>query len=106
MDSKEFNLTSQTADIVSAYVAHNAMSSDKLPDFIGSVYNALSRASVHDVEPPKAELKPAVAVKKSVTPEYIICLEDGKKVQISQASSAHAVRHIPRRIPGEVGAAA
>ena len=79
MDSKEFNLTSQTADIVSAYVAHNAMSSDKLPDFIGSVYNALSRASVHDVEPPKAELKPAVAVKKSVTPEYIICLEDGKK---------------------------
>jgi len=79
MDSKEFNLTSQTADIVSAYVAHNALTSDKLPDFIGSVYSALSNASVQGAEPPKVELKPAVAIKKSVTPDYIACLEDGKK---------------------------
>jgi predicted transcriptional regulator len=39
----------------------------------------LSRASLQAVEPEKVELKPAVAIKKSVTPEYIICLEDGKK---------------------------
>ena len=68
-----------TADIVSAYVAHNALTGDKLPDLIGSVYGALSRASLQAVEPEKVELKPAVAIKKSVTPEYIICLEDGKK---------------------------
>jgi predicted transcriptional regulator len=79
MESIEFDLTSFTADIVSAYVAHNAIGSDRLPDFIGSVYGALSRASLQAVEPPKVELKPAVAIKKSVTPEYIICLEDGKQ---------------------------
>ena len=79
MDSNELDLTSLTADIVSAYVAHNALTGDKLPELIGSVYGALSRASVQGVEPEKVELKPAVAIKKSVTAEYIICLEDGKK---------------------------
>ena len=79
MESSEYNLTSLTADIVSAYVAHNAITSDKLPEFIGSVYGALSRATVQGVEPEKVELKPAVPIKKSVTAEHIICLEDGKK---------------------------
>ena len=79
MESSELDLTSLTADIVSAYVAHNALTGDKLPDLIGSVYGALSRASVQGVEPEKVELKPAVAIKKSVTPDYIICLEDGQK---------------------------
>ena len=79
MESIEFDLTSLTADIVSAYVANNAIGSDKLPEVIGSVYGALSRASLQAVEPEKVELKPAVAIKKSVTPEYIICLEDGKQ---------------------------
>ena len=79
MQTTELDLTGLTADIVSAYVAHNALTGDKLPDLIGSVYGALSRASVQGVEPEKVELKPAVAIKKSVTPEYIICLEDGKK---------------------------
>ena len=79
MGSNELDLTSLTADIVSAYVAHNALTGDRLPDLIGSVYGALSRASLRAVEPKKVELKPAVAIKKSVTPEYIICLEDGKK---------------------------
>ena len=79
MESSELDLTSWTADIVSAYVAHNAISGDKLPDFIGSVYAALSRATTQGGEAPKEELKPAVPVKKSVTPEYIVCLEDGKK---------------------------
>ena len=65
MGSNELDLTSLTADIVSAYVAHNAITGDKLPEFIGSVYGALSRASAQGVEP--EELKPAVAIKKSVT---------------------------------------
>ncbi len=79
MQATELDLTELTADIVSAYVAHNALTGDKLPDLIGSVYGALSKASVQAIEPEKVELKPAVAIKKSVTPEYIICLEDGKK---------------------------
>src|SRR5271157_2417361 len=79
MDGSELDLTSYATDIVSAYVAHNAIGADKLPDLIGSVYAALSNASVHGVEPEKPELKPAISVKKSVTPDYIVCLEDGLK---------------------------
>jgi len=79
MESSELDLTSLAADIVSAYVANNAIGSDKLPDLIGSVYSALSRASLSSVEPEIVELKPAVAIKKSITPDYIVCLEDGQK---------------------------
>jgi len=79
MVSRELELTSLTADIVAAYVGHNVISGDKLPDFIGSVYAALSKASLEGIEPLKVELNPAVPVKKSVTDDYIICLEDGKK---------------------------
>ena len=79
MESYEVDLTSLTADIVSAYVANNALGGDKIPDLITSVYGALSRASLEAIEPEKVELKPAVAIKKSVTPEYLICLEDGQK---------------------------
>ena len=79
MGSIELELTSLTADIVAAYVAHNVISGEKLPDFIGSVYAALSKASVQGIEPPKVDLTPAVPVKKSVTHDYIICLEDGKR---------------------------
>jgi predicted transcriptional regulator len=79
MTSNDVELTSLTADVVAAYVAHNVISADKLPDFIGSVYAALNKASTNAVEPAKVELVPAVPVKKSVTHDYIICLEDGKK---------------------------
>ena len=79
MESTQFDLTSLTADIVSAYVANNALAGEKIPELISSVYGALSKASRQAVEPEPVELKPAVAIKKSVTPEYIICLEDGQK---------------------------
>ena len=79
MGNSELDLTSFTADIVAAYVSHNVLSGDKLPEFIGSVYLALNKASGQSIEPEKVELKPAVSIKKSVTPDYIICLEDGKK---------------------------
>jgi predicted transcriptional regulator len=79
MEGNETNLASLTANIVSAYVSHNVIGGDKLPEFIGSVHAALSKASVHAIEPPKVELVPAVPVKKSLTQDYIICLEDGKR---------------------------
>ncbi len=78
-DSAEVDLTPLTADIVAAYVSHNALSADKLADLIGSVHAALSKASTQPNEPEKVELVPAVSIKKSVTQDYIICLEDGKK---------------------------
>ena len=69
-----------TADIVSAYVSNNSVPAGELAALIGDVHAALNRviggsAPVAPVEAPK----PAVAVKKSITPEYLICLEDGKK---------------------------
>ena len=79
MDDGELDLISCATDIVSAYVAHNAIGADKLPELIGSVYAALSRASVCGIEPERAEFIPSISIKKSVTPDYIVCLEDGKK---------------------------
>ncbi len=77
MESDE--LVELTSHIVSAYVSNNSVMADDLPSLIGGVYAALGRASSNLIQAPKEELKPAVAVKKSLTPEYIICLEDGKK---------------------------
>lgn len=65
--------------IVSAYVSNNTVVAGDVPALINDVYEALSRASVNASQPPAEELKPAVPVKRSVTPEYIVCLEDGKK---------------------------
>jgi predicted transcriptional regulator len=69
-----------TADIVSAYVSHNIVSPSELPNLIHDVYDALiyfrpAESYVEVTEP----VKPAVSVKKSITPDFLICLEDGKK---------------------------
>jgi predicted transcriptional regulator len=68
-----------TADIVSAYVSNNSVPTSELPNLISDVHNALSRVGVGvALELPVEPQKPATSIKKSVTPEYIICLEDGK----------------------------
>jgi predicted transcriptional regulator len=79
MDDTDFDLIAETASIVAAYVSHNTIVAENLPNFITSVHAALNKAAINGVEPPKVELIPAVSIKKSVTPDYIICLEDGKK---------------------------
>jgi len=81
MDEKFENneLVEYTTQIVSAYLSHNTVVAGDLPGLINDVHGALNRASSNMIQPPKEELKPAVAVKKSLTPDYIICLEDGKK---------------------------
>jgi len=67
------------ADIVSAYVSNNSVPSGDLPSLINDVHSALMKVGVGGAEAPAEAPKPAVPVKKSVTPDYIICLEDGKK---------------------------
>lgn len=69
-----------TAQIVSAHVSNNVVSRDALPELITQVYNTLISAGADPVEPEK--LQPAVPIKKSVFPEYIVCLEDGKKLKM------------------------
>ncbi|MFO1149308.1 MAG: MucR family transcriptional regulator [Alsobacter sp.] len=73
------NYIELAADIVSAYVSNNAVSAGDLPSLIGDVHNALIRVSTGAVELPSETPKPAISVKKSITPDYIVCLEDGKK---------------------------
>ena len=67
------------ADIVAAYVSNNSVPVSDLPGLIRDVHAALLRVEQGEAEPVAEPLKPAVPVKKSVTPEFIICLEDGKK---------------------------
>lgn len=67
------------ADIVSAYVSNNSVPAGDLPGLINEVYNALLRVGSGVVAAPVEPPKPAIAVRKSVTNDYIICLEDGKK---------------------------
>ena len=73
------NYIELAADIVSAYVSNNSVSSGDLAVLINEVHTALVRVSTGTVEVPQEPLKPAVAPKKSITPDYIVCLEDGKK---------------------------
>jgi len=77
-DIIEDNIISLTTSIVSAYVKNNQIDSDQLSDVINSVHGSLTRLS-GSVAEAASKLKPAVPVKKSVTPEYIVCLEDGKR---------------------------
>ena len=68
------------AQIVAAYVSHNSLSVTDLPKLIADTHIALNNLGKTQAETAPAEdLKPAVPVKKSVHPDYIICLEDGKK---------------------------
>lgn len=68
-----------TAGIVSAYVSNNTVQASDIPALISNVHSALLRVSSGQAEPQGDALRPAVAVKRSITPEYIVCLEDGKK---------------------------
>ena len=72
-------LVELTARIVSAYVANNSIVASDLPQLINDTHVALRRASGNIALPEREEPKPKVAVKKSVMPDFIICLEDGKK---------------------------
>ena len=73
------NFIELTADIVSAYVSKNSVPAADLPSLLNSVHAALAGTAQGQQEEPQAELVPAVSVRKSVTPDAIICLEDGKR---------------------------
>jgi predicted transcriptional regulator len=68
-----------TAHIVSAYLSNNSVSASEIPSLINQVHSALLRVTGGPGETQPEPLKPAVSVKKSITPDHIVCLEDGKK---------------------------
>ena len=73
------NYIGLTAEIVSAYVSNNTVASADIPALISQIHAALLRVSSGRAETPLEPAKPAVSVKKSMTPEYLVCLEDGKR---------------------------
>lgn len=72
-------LLEMTADIVSAYVGNNSVSAGELPSLIASIHAALSQVSTVPVEVAPEPQEPAVPVRKSINPDFLICLEDGRK---------------------------
>ncbi|MBT1159811.1 MucR family transcriptional regulator [Aminobacter anthyllidis] len=78
-ESKADNLIELTAHVVSAYVSNNPVPVGELPGLIGQIHIAL-KGTAGSAAPEKPEaLKPAVPIRKSVMPDYIVSLEDGKK---------------------------
>lgn len=78
-DDAQDMLLTLTADIVAAHVSNNSVGIADLPDLISRVHGALAGLGVLKEEPVE-ELKPAVSIRASVKPDYIVCLEDGKKL--------------------------
>jgi predicted transcriptional regulator len=78
-DKVSGNFIELTAGIVSAYVSNNAVAAGDISSLISQVHSALLRVSNGQSETTGEPVKPAIAVKKSITPDFIICLEDGKK---------------------------
>ncbi|MDO9432913.1 MAG: MucR family transcriptional regulator [Pseudomonadota bacterium] len=70
------------ADIVSAYVSRNSVSADAVPDIIRSVYGALEGLNRSSVAVPEERPKPAVPINRSIQHDFIVCLEDGKKLKM------------------------
>src|SRR6056300_1866042 len=88
MDEKEQDyveraeLLALTSDIVSSHVSNNSVAMEDLPVLIEQVYNSLDKLGSKAAEPVVERPKPAVPIRRSITPDHIICLEDGKKLKM------------------------
>ncbi len=80
-DNSNETLITLTADIVSAHVSNNSVAVNDLPTLIQNVHNALSGLGGR-TEEPEVKQEPAVSVRSSIKPDYIVCLEDGKKLKM------------------------
>ncbi|PWE17983.1 transcriptional regulator [Marinicauda salina] len=79
VDNEE--LLRMTTDIVASFLTHNSVPSENVPDLIKSVHGTMKEISGGEAKP-ESKPKPAVPVSKSVTDDYIVCLEDGKKLKM------------------------
>ncbi len=76
------DLLRMTTEVVAAYLGNNSVPATQISEVISTVHEALKGLSDGAGEPEPEPLKPAVPIKKSVTPEYIVCLEDGKQLKM------------------------
>jgi predicted transcriptional regulator len=75
-------LLRMTADVVAAYVSNNSLPTAQLAEVINTVYTSLRSLDGEKADAKAEPLKPAVPIRKSITPDYLICLEDGKKLKM------------------------
>ena len=80
--SRPDELLKLASDIVAAYVSNNPVPLGELPDMIKSVHATLGGLLAQPTPEPSEPLRPAVPIKRSITPEYLICLEDGKQMKM------------------------
>lgn len=78
-DFNKETIVEMTVEVVSAYVSNNRLTTAELPDLLSSVYESLGRLVLERELVRGRTLKPAIPIEGSITPEYIVCLEDGKK---------------------------
>ncbi len=76
------DLLRMAANVVASYVSKNTVGPDQLPDLINSVHATLKRVGGQTTPAPEQPLKPAVPIRRSVQPDHIVCLEDGKKLKM------------------------
>ena len=79
-ETNDDTLITLTADIVAAHVSNNSVSVNDLPQLISNVHGAL--AGLSGTPAPEAKQEPKVAVRSSIKPDYIVCLEDGKRLKM------------------------
>ncbi len=75
-------LLRMTAEVVAAYVRNNSLPTGQLADVIAAVYHSLKTIDGRGTDLVSEPLKPAVPIRKSITPDYLVCLEDGKKLKM------------------------
>jgi predicted transcriptional regulator len=78
----EEELLRMTTDVVAAYVSNNTLPTAQLAEVINAVYSSLKSLEDQVAQVQPEPLKPAIPIRKSVTPEFLICLEDGKKLKM------------------------
>ena len=93
-------------EIVSAYVANNAVAADHVPDVINTVFNSLSSLDGAGGTVGGEPLKPAISIRRSITPAYIVCLEDGKKLKMLKRHLRAAYNMTPDEYRSKWGLAA
>jgi predicted transcriptional regulator len=98
-------LLHMVADVVSAYVSYNQVQAAQIPDLIRSVYNTLAQQQEDKAEEPSEALRPAVPIRKSINPDYIVCLEDGKKLKMLKRHLRSAYNMSPEEYRAKWGLA-
>ena len=78
--ASNLHISTLTGQIVAAYMAANKVPTSNIPELIGTVYRALAESAAQGTG--TATPEPAVPIDKSVTPDYVVCLEDGKKLKM------------------------